>query len=233
MLFDLRGRGRRRTVQVIYLSLAILMGGGLILFGIGSATGQGGLLDAFTGGGTSAQDQAEERVDEARTATESNPRDANAWARLAQEQYSLAGASEGFDETTGTFSGEAREHLQEARASWNRSLQLVGEDGRPNADVAAVMRNALSSLEDNAGAVRAQEIVIDSLPDPGYGDFATLAQLAFLANQTRKGDLAADRAVELAPKDQRSSLKTQLEQLKNQISAQRAQEALGQGGGGG
>ena len=34
MLFDLRGRGRRRTVQVIYLSLAILMGGGLVLFGI-------------------------------------------------------------------------------------------------------------------------------------------------------------------------------------------------------
>ena len=34
MLFDLRGKGRRRTVQVIYVSLAILMGGGLVLFGI-------------------------------------------------------------------------------------------------------------------------------------------------------------------------------------------------------
>ena len=48
MLFDLRGRGRRRTVQVIYLSLAILMGGGLVLFGIGGAT-SGGLFDAFSG----------------------------------------------------------------------------------------------------------------------------------------------------------------------------------------
>ena len=46
MLFDLRGRGRRRTVQVIYLSLAILMGGGLVLFGIGGAT-SGGLIDAI------------------------------------------------------------------------------------------------------------------------------------------------------------------------------------------
>ena len=35
MLFDLRGRGRRRTVQVIYLTLALLLGGGLVLFGIG------------------------------------------------------------------------------------------------------------------------------------------------------------------------------------------------------
>ena len=46
MLFDLRGRGRRRAVQAIYLGLAILMGGGLVLFGIGGAT-SGGLLDAF------------------------------------------------------------------------------------------------------------------------------------------------------------------------------------------
>ena len=46
MLFDLRGRGRRRTVQSIYLGLAILMGGGLVLFGIGG-TSSGGLLDAI------------------------------------------------------------------------------------------------------------------------------------------------------------------------------------------
>ena len=34
MLFDLRGR-RRRAVQATYLILAVLMGGGLVLFGIG------------------------------------------------------------------------------------------------------------------------------------------------------------------------------------------------------
>ena len=53
MLFDLRGRGRRRTVQVIYLTLAILMGGGLVLFGIGGGT-NGGLFDAIGGNGGSA-----------------------------------------------------------------------------------------------------------------------------------------------------------------------------------
>ena len=46
MLFDLRGGGRRRTVKVIYLGLAILMGGGFVLFGIGGAT-SGGLIDAI------------------------------------------------------------------------------------------------------------------------------------------------------------------------------------------
>ena len=56
MLFDLRGRGRRRTIQAIYLSLAILMGGGLVLFGIGGAT-SGGLVDAISGSGNSSVDQ--------------------------------------------------------------------------------------------------------------------------------------------------------------------------------
>ena len=45
MLFDLRGR-RRRAVQGTYLMLALLMGGGLVLFGIGGSV-SGGLLDAF------------------------------------------------------------------------------------------------------------------------------------------------------------------------------------------
>ena len=31
MLFDLRGSGRRTTVKAVYLTLALLMGGGLVL----------------------------------------------------------------------------------------------------------------------------------------------------------------------------------------------------------
>ncbi len=42
MLFDLRGRGRRRTVRVIYTGLALLMGVGLVGFGIGGGFGGGG-----------------------------------------------------------------------------------------------------------------------------------------------------------------------------------------------
>jgi len=33
MLFDLRGTGRRTTVRIIYLGLALLMGGGLMAVG--------------------------------------------------------------------------------------------------------------------------------------------------------------------------------------------------------
>ena len=51
MLFDLKGK-RRRAVQGTYLMLAVLMGAGLVLFGIGSST-NGGLGDLFSGGGGS------------------------------------------------------------------------------------------------------------------------------------------------------------------------------------
>jgi len=64
MLFDLQGK-RRRMVQVVYLTLAILMGGGLVLFGIGGDV-QGGIFDAFTGEGgnsNSGNSVIEKRVD--------------------------------------------------------------------------------------------------------------------------------------------------------------------------
>ena len=46
MLFDLRGRGRRRTVRVIYIGLALLIGVGLVGFGIGGGLGGGGIFNA-------------------------------------------------------------------------------------------------------------------------------------------------------------------------------------------
>src|SRR2546423_14290543 len=84
MLFDTRARGRRRTIQVIYLGLAILMGGGLILFGIGGAT-SGGLLDAFksNGGGGGGSNALQKNVHRAEKRVHLPPRNAAAWGELA------------------------------------------------------------------------------------------------------------------------------------------------------
>lgn len=224
MLFDLRGRGRRRTVQVIYLSLAILMGGGLVLFGIGGDV-NGGLFDAFSNNNGDANEQFEERRDDAAKKTQQNPNNPAFWAELATAEYQLATSSEGFNQNDGTFSGAARDHLVASRNAWNRHVKLAGDD--VNGDAAATMRNALTSLDDNTGAVRAQEAYIDSLPEGevGAGDFGTLAQLSYLAGQDRKGDLAADRAVELTPKDERKDVKEQLDQIKAQVAIQQQQES--------
>src|SRR5213596_2275535 len=103
MLFDLRARGRRRTIQVIYLFLAVLMGGGLIFFGIGGNTA-GGLFDAFKSGGSGGSggnNRLEKTVERAEKRVHVQPRSAVAWAELARAQYQLAGLGENYDQNTG------------------------------------------------------------------------------------------------------------------------------------
>ena len=74
MLFDLRGR-RRRAVQATYLTLAVLMGGGLVLFGIGGDV-SGGLIDAFGGrdsGGDDVNSQVQERIERQEKRLQASP----------------------------------------------------------------------------------------------------------------------------------------------------------------
>jgi len=225
MLFDLRGRGRRRTVQVIYLSLALLMGGGLVLFGIGSDAGQGGLIDGIAGSGGSASGAIEDRVEQAQERTEANPRDAAAWADLAKERYQLAVSTA--DPNTGAFDGEAQDQLRQAARAWDRHLALAGT--RPDAEAAAVVANLFDqgALNQPARAAQAWNIVLESKPEPTSGDFVRLAQLQYAAGNTREGDLAGRAAVRAAPGSQRRELRTTLDQLKAQALTQSAQGAAG------
>src|SRR3954468_3033663 len=89
MLFDLRGR-RRRAVQATYLTLAVLMGGGLVLFGIGGNT-SGGLFDAFKGGNGSGGDKhAEKRVQRTKKVLARNPNDKAVLKALGRDEYQTA-----------------------------------------------------------------------------------------------------------------------------------------------
>jgi hypothetical protein len=232
MLFDLRGRGRRRTVQVIYLFLALLLGGGLVLFGIGGDV-NGGLFDAFSNDSGSDNEALEDQVKDAEKKVQANRQDANAWAQLALAKYNLAGQTDGFKAnggSFGTFEGKSRQVVGDATRAWEQHLKLSPK--KPNAEVATILTRAYLSLDQPEKAVQTQEIVIDSLANPGFGDYAALAQYAYLAGQTRKGDLAAARAVEDAkeegrPKAERDQIKAALEQAKQEAAQAAAQEATG------
>src|ERR1700712_172660 len=123
MLFDLRGRGRRRTVQAIYLSLALLMGGGLVLFGIGSSQ-SGGLFDAISGnsGGTSATSGIDRRIKSAIKATQLRPQDPAPRAPLAALRFQRAGIDE--LTTAGTYTQSGLDRLRLADVAWQRHLAL-------------------------------------------------------------------------------------------------------------
>jgi len=222
MLFDLRGRGRRRTVQVIYLSLALLMGGGLVLFGIGSNTGEGGILDAVVGeggSGESATETIDKRIKAALAKTQTTPSEPANWAELARLRYQRAGI-DGLGPDDVTYTEKGKERLTLATTAWERYLSL--DPKNPDPAVARLMVQAYSATGINqpAKAVSAMQVVTAAEKPPSSNLFAQLAQLAYIARDDRTGDLASDRAVELAEDDQKKTLRTQLEQIKTQSAQQ-------------
>jgi tetratricopeptide (TPR) repeat protein len=218
MLFDLRGRGRRRTVQAIYLSLALLMGGGLVFFGIGGAT-NGGLFDAFSGNGgnsTAADSAFNKRVETLEARVKANPSDAPAWSELAKARFQLAGTGENFDAGRQAYTDKGRAKLREASAAWERYLAL--DPPKPDANVANFMVQAYGqgALSQYDKAVQAMEMVIDARP-ASSALYAQLAVLAHGAKQDRKSTLAEEKAVELAPAADRKNLKTQIQVARSQL----------------
>ena len=216
MLFDLRGRGRKNTVRVIYILLAFLMGGGLVLFGIGGAT-SGGLVDAITGSNSGA-DAGTKRFEKRETAAlkqlQANPKDKAAYIDLIRARVSLAGTGDRYDATTNTYTAAGKAQLRKAVQAWNSYQALDPKPSEDQARVASLMVRAFASLNDLSGATGAQEVV--ALTRDTSGAYSQLAILAYEAGQTRKGDLAAQKALSKTDKDLRQQLKAQLDQAKQQ-----------------
>ncbi|HEX4838690.1 MAG TPA: hypothetical protein VFV03_09235, partial [Solirubrobacteraceae bacterium] len=99
MLFDLRARGRRRTVQVVYVALALLFGVGFIGFGVGVGGSGGGIFEGLFGNkeGSNSSSYAKQ-ISAAEARTRRNPAEAAAWAALASARLHEANGSEFYDE---------------------------------------------------------------------------------------------------------------------------------------
>jgi predicted Zn-dependent protease len=211
MLFDLRSRGRRRTVQVIYLGLAVIMGGGLILFGVGAGNGLGGLLNAFTGNGSSgAQSQVVSQQEKtALRQTQLHPTDPSAWGALVEARWTSAGEGSNYDSATQTFTASGKKKLTQATQAWQRYLQLTQ---KPNPNVAILAARAYSQLGNYKGEAQAWDY--KTIAQPDLKGYECLAAASYAAKQTRKGDLAAAKALSLVPKSSRATIKTELTSAK-------------------
>jgi hypothetical protein len=212
MLFDLRSRGRRRTVQAVYLGLALILGGGLVLFGVGAGNGNGGLLNAFTGNGSgNAQSSVLSQQEKtAVKATQRNPNSAAAWASLVTARWENATAGSNYNSTTGAFTASGQKELTATTAAWGRYTALTKN---PSPDLATLAGRAYAQLGDYANAANAWDIVSAADPSSAKG-FECLAVSAYAAKQTRKGDLALAKALSIVPKLSRATLKTTVQSAK-------------------
>jgi hypothetical protein len=225
MLFDLRARGRRRTVQFVYVALILLFLVGFVGFGVGVGGGGGASpIEAIFGGKEGSRSSSySKQISAAEARTRRTPGEAAAWAALADAQLHQASGSEFYDESTQQFTSKGKEQLAKAAASWNRYLAL--NPSKPDIKVAQDMLRAFGEegLNQPAAAVQAIQLVIAAKP-PSASLYGFLAKYAYQAKNTRVGDLATQKAISLTPAKDRKQAEAVLAQYKSNPTGNPAKE---------
>jgi hypothetical protein len=215
MLFDLRGRGRRRTVRVVYIGLALLIGVGLVGFGIGGGFGGGGILSAANEneGGTSAS--FANQIKKYRKLTQQQPTNAAAWEGLTKALLHEAGGA-----SQNGLTPRGKELYEQAAQSWTSYIAL--NPRKPNSELAQLMLPVYSEegLNRPADAVAVLQLVVAARPTSA-ALWAQLAEFAYRAHNTRVGDLASAKAVALAPATERKRVKNELAEVKANPSGEK------------
>ncbi len=203
MLFDLSSGKRRRVLQVVYATLALLMGGSLVFFGIGSDA-PGGLLDAVGLGSnsdTEADPQYEEQIGNAEEKLQADPDNPQALLNLARYHYLSANSQVAVDQETGAVDipPEAQTELEESVDAWQR--YVATKPRNPDASVAANATQAYVLLNDAAGAAEAQRVVAEEQSTAAA--FGNLAYYLYFDYRFKEGDEAAAEAVRLSEPSER------------------------------
>lgn len=208
MLFDLRGR-RRRAVQVTYLMLALLMGGGLVLFGVGGDV-SGGLVDAFKGGGGSSGNSAlDGQIEKQEERLQKNPQNEVVLQALVRNYY--AKATQQRESGSTAFPADAKDDLRKAASYWKRYADTAEKPTATTATYALQIYDT-GALNQPKEAQKVASILAQDMNDtPSY---LRLVSYAARAGDTRTADLAGQKAVDLAPKAQRKLVEKQVEALK-------------------
>jgi hypothetical protein len=238
MLFDLKGR-RRRVVQVTYLMLALLMGGGLVLVGVGSSA-NGGLLNAFTGGGdngSSSSDAKKPLNNQIKVAEQKlrvSPNDRAALATLVRAHFGLAGLEQqqSSDGQSVSISDKGVAEMRQASDAWKRyvatnpdsldtglaatALQIYRVIGLPKDQ-----RDKTELYVAPARAIAEQENSVDA--------YIRLVAVATQAGDTRTAGLAERKALSFAKsKDEKATIKERIATEKSAATS----SASGAGGNG-
>lgn len=212
MLFDLRGRGRRSTVRIIYIGLALLIGVGLVGFGVGSGFGGGGIFNAASSNEGSGGASFSAQIKKYEKQTKNHPSDISAWENLTKALLHEAG-NEGNVTSTGAETSKGKALFKRASAAWQSYLAL--NPPKTSSELAQLVYRIYGEegLNEPAKAVEALQIVVAARPeDAAY--FAALAEYAYKAHNERVGDLAAEKAVSLAPANERTRIKNELAEVK-------------------
>lgn len=224
-------------MQVTYLGLAILMGGGLVLSGIGSDA-SGGLLDAFIGGGgntskSDSQKPLNNQIKAAEQQLRTNPRDQAALATLVRARFGLAGLEQQQSaEGEVSISDKGVEEMRKAEQAWRRYVRSNPRQIDTGLAATAIQIYRVVGLPQDqkeknelfvapARALAEQENSVDA--------YIRLVAVATQAGDTRTAGLAERKALTFAQsKDEEATIKERIKAEKAAASS----EASGAGGNG-
>ncbi|HEX5194915.1 MAG TPA: hypothetical protein VFW09_19130 [Solirubrobacteraceae bacterium] len=212
MLFDLRSRGRRRTMQVIYIGLAVLMAAGLVLFGVGTGTGGGGLFGGLVGSNSSnnGSGAVANNAKHAQQRVNQDPKDPTAWQKLIVARWENAQSG---GVTSGGFNAFGKQQLIEVTKDYEQYAKLVS---KPNPTTATYAARAYSYLGNYAQEAHTWDAITSVKPSTvGY---KCLALSAYAAKNTSLGQLAANKMLAHVPKKQRTQIQAELQQASTKPS---------------
>ncbi|MHB1809559.1 MAG: hypothetical protein ACYCU0_09695 [Solirubrobacteraceae bacterium] len=222
MLFDLRGRGRRRTVQTIYLGLAVLMALALVGFGLGGAFGGGSVFESLNKEGGGGGSSYGSKIAKLERQIKKQPSNAALWEELTKLQLHDAGSSsELYDSTTGAYTTKGKEALRRAGKSWDTYLKL--EPRKPSVRLAKDMLTVYSTeaLNEPGKEVEALQIVIGAPGEkPTEAHYYLLSYYAFLAHNEALGKLAMKKTLSFVPKEKRPQVEVELERVEKAAAAE-------------
>jgi hypothetical protein len=220
MLFDTRGRHRRRVVKVIYIGLAVIFLLGFVGLGVGGGLGSSGIFSAFTKEGGGGEAGFSKQVAKYRKLTKQDPSDAAAWEGLTKNLLHEVASSETYELNSGEVTSKGKQLFRQASQAWTSYLAL--NPAKPNTELAELMDKVYSEagLNEPAKAVEVLQLIVAARPTVA-AFYAELAEYAYKAKNTRVGDLASEKAVSLSPAADRKRVEQELAEVKANPSGEK------------
>jgi hypothetical protein len=218
MLFDVRGRGRRRVVRVVYIGLALLFLLGFVGLGVGSFGG-GGILSSLTNNEGSSSTSFSGQIKKYKKLTERQPSNLAAWEGLTKNLLH-EGAGEAYVTSAGAVTSKGKALFNQTAQAWSSYIAL--NPPKPSIELAKEMLRVYGAegLNQSAQAVQVLQLIVAAEPS-NASFYAQLAEYAYRAKNVRVGDLASEKAVSLAPATERTRVKSELAEVKKNPSGEK------------
>jgi len=206
---------------VIYIGLALLFLVGFVGLGVGVGGGGGGILNAFTGESGAPKASFAGQVKKYQKLVAEQPKSVSAWEGLTTAQLHEAGGEAYV--SNGKLTSKGKELFTQIAHSWNSYLAL--NPPKPSPQLAQEMERIFGEegLNQPAEEVKVLQVVLAVKPEltPQYESslYASMAEYAYKAHNTRIGDLASGKAISLAAPTERAKLKKALAELKKSAAS--------------